>query len=302
MTKKLIARISEGLGNQLFMYANSYSMAKSLGYELFIDNFSAYRKLKIRSYLLDEFKISGKVAEKDDMITNLKQYVKYKILKKIDFIKKDKSFLIEQKNNNKESYFKDYLNMNFSKKVFVEGHYESEKYFNKYKSDITKEFRIKNINQNELFINPDEIKNSNSVSIALRFNRFDEKDNSNQIKKNQSDIFVKSTLEYIKKGIFFCKTKLDNPKFYIFSNQTKNLDHFFDDKNIKTINHNNNKIINDFYLSSLCKHFIVGPTTFHWWSAYLGTETNKICIRPPDDLKFSSNKDIYPDTWIKIIE
>ena len=42
MTKRIIVEIAEGLGNQLFMYAHAYSMAKKLNYELFIDNKSAY--------------------------------------------------------------------------------------------------------------------------------------------------------------------------------------------------------------------------------------------------------------------
>ena len=42
MEKKVIVEIAEGLGNQLFMYAHAYSMAKKLNYELFIDNQSGY--------------------------------------------------------------------------------------------------------------------------------------------------------------------------------------------------------------------------------------------------------------------
>ena len=42
MSKKIIVEIAEGLGNQLFMYAHAYSMAKKLNYELFIDNKSGY--------------------------------------------------------------------------------------------------------------------------------------------------------------------------------------------------------------------------------------------------------------------
>ena len=38
--KKIIVRIAEGLGNQLFMYSHAYSLSKKLGYELQIDNTS----------------------------------------------------------------------------------------------------------------------------------------------------------------------------------------------------------------------------------------------------------------------
>ena len=50
MTKKIIVRIAEGLGNQLFMYANSLSLSKKINYNLFIDNESGYfQKKNIRS-------------------------------------------------------------------------------------------------------------------------------------------------------------------------------------------------------------------------------------------------------------
>ena len=96
------------------------------------------------------------------------------------------------------------------------------------------------------------------------------------------------------------KTKVDNPKFFIFSNDTSNLENFFDKHSFDIIHHDNYKAINDFYLSTLCKHFIVGPSTFHWWSAYLGSNSNKLCIAPPEQIKFSSNKDIFPEEWISI--
>ena len=42
MKNSIVVQIAEGLGNQLFMYAHAYSMAKKLNYELFIDNKSGY--------------------------------------------------------------------------------------------------------------------------------------------------------------------------------------------------------------------------------------------------------------------
>ena len=62
MKKKIIVEIAEGLGNQFFMYAHAYSMAKKLNYELCIDNKSGYSLNKniIRShqnYILSSFNI-----------------------------------------------------------------------------------------------------------------------------------------------------------------------------------------------------------------------------------------------------
>ena len=64
MTKKIIVRIAEGLGNQLFMYANSLSLSKKINYNLFIDNESGYfQKKNIRSYQLNNFNIDTPICE-----------------------------------------------------------------------------------------------------------------------------------------------------------------------------------------------------------------------------------------------
>ena len=55
----------------------------------------------------------------------------------------------------------------------------------------------------------------------------------------------------------------------------------------------------DFYLFSLCKNFIVGPSTFHWWGAWLNENQNKLCLRPKD-INPSNNKDFWPQNWISI--
>ena len=64
--KKVIVKISEGLGNQLFMFANAYSFSKKMGYDLYVDSKTAYKKLKIRNFLLDNLMIDLDLA--DEMI------------------------------------------------------------------------------------------------------------------------------------------------------------------------------------------------------------------------------------------
>ena len=121
-----------------------------------------------------------------------------------------------------------------------------------------------------------------------------------QIATEMQQLTSKLGINYIFKASKIIESKIPKPKFYIFSNDTMNLENIFDKKNYKIINHSTNKAVNDFYLSTLCKHFIVGPSTFHWWSAYLSKNNSKICIQPTPILNFSSNKDIYPSNWIKL--
>ncbi len=46
MSKKIIVRIAEGIGNQLFMYGHAYALSKKINYELYIDSTSGYFQKK----------------------------------------------------------------------------------------------------------------------------------------------------------------------------------------------------------------------------------------------------------------
>ena len=148
------------------------------------------------------------------------------------------------------------------------------------------------------------INNSNVVSIAFRSGRYTEFDTvyKNKYMLQKTEDFENSTIKYIYRGVEFFKSKINNPKFLIWSNNFENIDKYFD-PNVFTfvINNNENKIFLDFFLMCQCKYFIVGSTTFHWWPAWLCDHKKKIIVCPKDkELNVSSNIDFWPESWIKI--
>ena len=299
MKNKLIVRIAEGLGNQLFMYANAYSLSKKINYDLYIDNTSGYfkKKSQVRSYELDRFNIELNLVDKkykfDTFFSNLNR----NLLKKIDLFKKKRSFLIEQIGKNKITDYNDNSKKNFSDLIYVEGHYESEKYFKDFANDLKVKFTIKEnyIDKNNKFI--ELIKNNNSVSISIRQHRYSERGEKNKVKSIE---FTKETINYINKSVLFFKNKISNPKFFIWSNDFTNLNNYFNENNFTFIKNDTSKSINDFNLFKYSKHFIVGPTPFHWWGAWLNQNPDKICVRPPNYLNPSNNNDFWPESWISI--
>ena len=82
MTKKLILRLSNNLGNQMFMYASAFALSKMLNRELFIDNETAYSdKRNIHKFDLDKFNISAPKAPSNFMFLGSIGYIKRKSLK-----------------------------------------------------------------------------------------------------------------------------------------------------------------------------------------------------------------------------
>ena len=95
MSQKIILRLSNEMGNQMFMYAAGYAFGKKLNRELLLDNETAFMEKKnISKYRLNDFEITGKIAPDDLKFLSTIGYMKKKILKKIDKFKMYKNFYI----------------------------------------------------------------------------------------------------------------------------------------------------------------------------------------------------------------
>tara|TARA_B100000787_G_scaffold35203_1_gene24473 strand:+ start:167 stop:1105 length:939 start_codon:yes stop_codon:yes gene_type:complete len=311
MHKNIILRLSNEVGNQMFMYAAAYSIAKKMNRSLFLDDQTAFLlKKNISSYGLNHFKINAPIVSDNFKFKNTKGYLKRKFLIKTDFMRIKKRFFIENKDKNKITNFNlNLLTESFDDNFHLEGHFESEKYFNDIKNDIKTEFTFKD---NDHFKNNflyKDIKKFNSVAICLRQNRFLEgRGKNNNMNREKSENFTNEQINYINKTVDVVKTKINNPKFFLWSNDLnsipKNKFNFectsVDTSKItKTVD---NRILSLFLLKN-CKHFITTSSSFNWWGAWLSTNSDKLVFRPSDknfsDYKIN-NKDFWPSDWILI--
>jgi len=310
MKKKIIVEIAEGLGNQFFMYAHAYSMSKKLNYELFIDNKSGYslKKNIIRNhqnYILSSFNIKQNYAPNEFIFDNTFKKMKKNFLFFLDKFS-DKKFFFKERviniNNSKiVQNYTDIVENNFSNNIYVQGNFENYEYFDQYKDDLSKFFTIKKelINPNDEIIK--KLKSSNSISIHIRFNRFSDQINltDNEKNKEKSKNFTNQIIDYVNKSTIFIEKKIHNPQYFIWTNDLVNFKHIANKLDIDKYQLINENLINDFNLFQYAKHFIVGPSTFHWWGAWLNKTPNKICVRP-SKLSPSNNENFWPKNWISI--
>tara|TARA_Y100000296_G_scaffold38284_1_gene44339 strand:- start:5458 stop:5787 length:330 start_codon:yes stop_codon:yes gene_type:complete len=108
MSKNLVVRISNGFGNQMFLYAAAYAFSKKLGYTLLIDDETGIkhdikkrqkkRKLNWKpNYELEIFNLNSKIAEKKYKFLNAEGEIKRKFLKFTDKFTKKKKFFDRKK-------------------------------------------------------------------------------------------------------------------------------------------------------------------------------------------------------------
>ena len=308
INKNIILRLSNEIGNQMFMYAAAYSIANKMNRTLFIDDETAFLlKKNISSYGLNHFKITTPIINNSLKFKYMKGYLKRKFIIKTDFMRSKKKFFIENKDKNKITNFNlNILSKTFDDTFYLEGHFESEKYFNDIQKDIRNQFTFKEEDyfKNNFFYR--EIMKSNSVAICLRQNRFLEgMGKSTNLNNERSQNFTLEQINYINKTIKLIKTKIENPKFFLWSNDFKSIpknkfNFEYTDVDITKIdNIKDNRILSLFLLKS-CKHFITTASSFNWWGAWLSSSPNKLIYRPSvmnfADYKIN-NKDFWPSDW-----
>ena len=296
---KIIVRIRGGLGNQLFGYAFGRQVAINLAAELILDgttSFNKYDKIYKRVFELDKFNTSYTFANNKFQLHPFEK-IQRNYLKAISYFKNfnDKIYI----NNFNFGYDKRFDNITSIDVRYLDGMWQSEKYF----------IKIKHLLQNEITLNKslDQINDSiihdirchNSVAIHVRW--FDE---------IESDEYHNIDKEYYKKSIKRIQDSIINPKFYIFSDDPNKVKYKInlDSLNYKIIDNNMKPSNNykDLILMKECMHQIIANSTFSWWAAWLNLNKDKIVICPKKNILFDRKittwgfQDQLPDEWIKI--
>ena len=111
----------------------------------------------------------------------------------------------------------------------------------------------------------------------------------------------------IKKGVEYFDKNLVKPRYFIWSNNFTGIEDFFPSTKFTLVKDNIKRDpAYDLYLMSLCKNFILSPSTMHYCGAFLSKHNNKICLSPANITNksgyygFSNNKDIKADWWKEI--
>ena len=294
----IIVKLMGGLGNQMFQYAFGKALSLRIKKELKFD-LSFYNNNKDRQFELNNFKIFNQEVSKNEIDKIVKS--KPLIYKKIKYKIFHKTFpyyffpiIIEKQFNYDPNILKIAGN-----NLYVEGYWQTEKYFKDYREELETDFRLKNENNSDFLKLKDKILASNSISIHIRRGDYV---NNPVFKRNYgtcSNSYYKTAVEYINNHI-------DNIDIFVFSN-----DMLWAKKNLGLPYHVNYidcnyslKSCEELKLMSFCKHQIIANSSFSWWAGWLNNNPEKIVISPK--IWFTNNElnkqsdDIIPNEWIQL--
>lgn len=282
----IIIKIKGGLGNQLFQYAfgRYVSMQKKELLKIDMGNLVSNNDTA-RKYLLDNFNIKAEIATDEEIVK-----VKYprRIFSKLSRFFCSKIFRIHN-----IGYVP---NIRQTNNRYYEGFWQSYKYLEPIKDILLKEITLIKpigIKYPDLLT---QVDSTNSVSIHVR--RGDYINDS----KTKAD-HLTFGLEYYMNAIKIISNKLDNPAFFIFSDDID-----WVKENLKIdfptvfVSNPGIKDYEELIIMSRCKHDIIANSSFSFWGAWLNQNPEKIVIAPKkwNNRYQADYKDLLPETWTKI--
>lgn len=285
----IIVSINGGIGNQLFQYAFGRHLAHLHNTEVHFD-LSAFDNPEHRPFALNHFNVNLKKVSQNKLPFHIRKG--FRNLRLIRSFLNRFFYPYQIVIQNQFHFNPLYLSNN--QNTYYWGYWQSEKYFSEVKELIKQELTFK-----ENLSDPDKevrqkIEEKNSVCLHVRRGDY-----------LNHPLLPICDLSYYQKAIEIICEKVQNPYFFIFSD-----DITWCRENLK-LSHPNDFIhteepIRDLRLMTFCKHNIIANSSFSWWGAYLGNNNDKIVISPKkwfmerDNKANYNTKDLIPDNWIMI--
>lgn len=294
--RSIYVRLNGGLGNQLFQFAAGYALSKKINSSLYLDC-QLYQISEFDNYKR-ECEIDKVINPKDFTLISSTMFLPSRLwkLKRLFYtllheigIQKYR-FIRENKSGFDKNFFL-LLNDN----LFLDGYWQSEKYFFEYKDEVKNIFNIFFHTIPKYLDLYKGICLKNSVCVDIRKGDYVSSFKKLSVHGELSD-------DYYKKCIDRIEILIESPEYFIFCDNINDIPSPFKSKSchIVDVKHFGENYHNKLRLMTLCSNFIIPNSTFTWWAAYMCKNKNKIIIGPENWVKNKNNMYRMPKKWIKV--
>tara|TARA_Y100001958_G_C21099901_1_gene450209 strand:- start:32 stop:937 length:906 start_codon:yes stop_codon:yes gene_type:complete len=299
MLRVIIVNLKGGLGNQMFQYALGYTLSKNKKVPLYFDlRLMEEEKIKpsprnvSRDFDLDIFGIKKEIVSKKDLIRTIQFPNNYRLRKYISIILDNLNLFVFYE---KKRLFNERIFNNNFKNIYLDGLWQSEKYFREFRDEILKIYNFEIIKEKEKNINfLKRIDFSKSVCLNVRRTDFINNPEHNVVNIN-----------YYKNAVRNFRNILgDDFKIYVFSDDLEWCKKNLKFNNIEFVEHEyaGYKFYDYLYLMSSFKNFIIPNSSFGWWACWLSKYKDKVIMTPErwSGLIDECLIDIVPPSWIRV--
>lgn len=287
-------RIKGGLGNQLFQYALGYSTARRLNTKL-VQDISFFPGQTLRGYKLNSLKTdftkteNGSSSKKAELIKNkyLNKFLRIRDREVIS-LGKNRKYILETKSDMIGAVQSDCC-----KNLYIDGYYQSEKYFKDYREDLIRQYMPAYEPEKEYTDALNIIQSCDSVAVHVRRGDFLKAQND----PNPNHYLLDAP--YYHNALSYSVSHIAEPTYFWFSDDIdwvkKN---FGQHNNYHFVSlHTSHADIDEMMLMKNCHHIITANSTFSWWAAWLNEHVDAIRICPA---KRYGNKEMIPESWVKV--
>lgn len=291
----IIVKLKGGLGNQLFQYVVGRHLAKIHRTVLKMD-ISLFDTYELHAYSIGPFNIQENFASAKEIrqLTFVKQGILGRVVRRA--LRKTKERAPTYVSEKMFQFDPEILNL--PNPVYLDGYWQSEKYFRDIAEIIRQEFTVKTPPRGKDKELAESMVSCESVSLHIRRGSY--------LLHPYNQVHGTCSLDYCFRCVRWICKKVKNPHFFIFSDHSE-----WARDNLKLpylttlVDHNGaDKDYEDLRLMTQCKYHIIANSTFSWWGAWLNSNPDKIVIAPTrwflDKNVNNQTHDLIPETWIRL--
>jgi hypothetical protein len=286
--KNLVVGLSGGLGNQMFQYAAGRSLGVRLGVPIILD-MSWFAGQAERRYALAPFGVEAEACLQFPLLPSSLQAITSRLSRRYFSrimgvpVWRERCF----------NYTIDFDNI--SEPVYLDGYWQSERYFRDIRALLVKEFSLRQALPASCKKLLSEIRGCDAICVHVRRGDYI----SNPI---AAKVHGTCTVPYYTAGVEELCEGLKQPHCYVFSDDpewVRSSLSFNCPMTVVDLNGSNDAHL-DLVLMASCKHFLIANSSLSWWGAWLGVGAEKKVIAPTRWFLGSDKdtRDLCPESWL----
>jgi hypothetical protein len=289
----IISRIMGGLGNQMFQYVLGWRLALEHGVPLKLD-LSWFDRQEKRKFELDQFDLDISLANKD-YLRELIPFSSIRLVRGLwrrvhNRLPENRGFVYREK---QIGYFDPDV-LKVGKNKYLDGYWQSEKYFKKYEDQVRSLFTPKDpLTDQDQALAKEMSGNPHSVSVHIRCGDYISQQHIIRGHYICTPQYYKETMQLLVERFG------DSAYFYIFSDDPDWCrSNIAFPANFKIVSNQQRSTGQEMILMSQCQNAIIANSSYSWWGAWLIDNSAKFVLYPEKWFYNHAAPDTPAEGWI----